>query len=73
MIQKIVRVDVDTQHGFCHPKGGLYVQGAEAVLPVVARLNAQAEQARAELGDALTKRTGSGNREPGRLPAEAKN
>lgn len=43
MIQKVVRVDVDTQHGFCHPKGGLYVQGAEAVLPVVAKLNAQAE------------------------------
>ncbi|HEY3449101.1 MAG TPA: isochorismatase family protein [Myxococcales bacterium] len=43
MIQQIVRVDVDTQHGFCHPKGGLYVQGAEAVLPVVSRLNAQAQ------------------------------
>ncbi|MGC4116756.1 MAG: isochorismatase family protein [Myxococcales bacterium] len=44
MIQKIVRVDVDTQHGFCHPKGGLYVQGSEAVLPVVARLNSQAQE-----------------------------
>jgi nicotinamidase/pyrazinamidase len=43
MIQTIVRVDVDTQHGFCHPKGGLYVAGAEAVLPIVARLNAQAQ------------------------------
>ena len=41
---KIIRVDVDTQHGFCHPKGGLYVQGAEAVIPVVARLNMQAQE-----------------------------
>ena len=44
MAHRIVRVDVDTQHGFCHPKGGLYVQGSEAVLPLVARLNAQAQQ-----------------------------
>ena len=37
---------------------------------VVARLEALAEQARAELGDRLTKRTGSGLREPGRLAAQ---
>jgi len=43
MIQKIVRVDVDTQHGFCDPRGGLYVPGAEKVIPVVARLNAHAQ------------------------------
>jgi nicotinamidase/pyrazinamidase len=40
----IVRVDVDTQHGFCDPKGGLYVAGAEKVVPVVARLNRDAEE-----------------------------
>ena len=34
---------------------------------IVKRLEAEAEKARAELGDALTKRTGSGTREPGRL------
>jgi arylsulfatase A len=36
---------------------------------VLRRLMAHAERARAELGDNLTKRTGTGNREPGRLPA----
>jgi arylsulfatase A-like enzyme len=35
---------------------------------VVARLQALAEQARDDLGDALTQRTGRGVREPGRLP-----
>lgn len=44
MAQRIVRVDVDTQHGFCHPEGGLYVQGAQEVLALVARLNAQAQE-----------------------------
>lgn len=39
----VVRIDVDTQHGFCDPQGGLYVQGAERVVPVVARLNAEAQ------------------------------
>ena len=34
---------------------------------VVKQLNAEAEKARADLGDALTKRTGSGQREPGRV------
>ena len=34
----------------------------------VKRLEAYAEQARAELGDALTKRKGAGVREPARLP-----
>ena len=34
---------------------------------IVKRLEAEAEKARAELGDVLTKRTGSGTREPGRL------
>jgi arylsulfatase len=38
---------------------------------MVKRLEGLAEQARAELGDSLTKRTGSGVREPGRI-AEAK-
>lgn len=33
---------------------------------IVARLEALAEKARAELGDKLTSRTGTGNREPGR-------
>jgi len=36
---------------------------------VIARLTALAEQARADLGDALTGATGSGNREPGPAPA----
>jgi len=35
---------------------------------VVKRLEALAEQARADLGDSLTKRKGAGAREPGRLP-----
>jgi nicotinamidase/pyrazinamidase len=39
----LVRVDVDTQNGFCHPKGGLYIPGAEKILPDVARLNREAE------------------------------
>ena len=33
---------------------------------IVQQLEAEAEKARAELGDALTKRSGSGTREPGR-------
>lgn len=36
---------------------------------VVARLTALAERARADMGDALTKRTGTGTRAPGRVPA----
>ena len=43
---------------------------------IVQRVEAFAEQARAELGDSLTKRVGAGVREPGRLavaqPASAK-
>ena len=35
---------------------------------IVQRLQAEAERARAELGDALTKRNGAGQRDPGRLP-----
>ena len=35
---------------------------------VVARLQALAEQARDDLGDSLTQRTGRGVREPGRVP-----
>jgi hypothetical protein len=34
---------------------------------VVKQLNAEAEKARADLGDALRKRPGSGQREPGRV------
>ena len=34
---------------------------------IVKRLEAEAEKARAELGDALTHRTGNGSREPGRV------
>jgi arylsulfatase len=36
---------------------------------IVRQLEAEAEKARAELGDALTQRPGTGRREPGRLPA----
>jgi arylsulfatase A len=36
---------------------------------VVQRLLTYAEKYRADLGDTLTKRTGTGNREPGRIPA----
>ena len=43
---------------------------AEGHPDVVQRLEAEAEKARQELGDALTKRTGVGAREPGRI-AEA--
>jgi len=38
----------------------------------VKKLMGYAEEARADLGDALTKRTGTGVREPGRLPPEKK-
>ncbi len=38
---------------------------------LVKRLEAEAEKARAELGDALTKRKGKGTREPGRLATPA--
>src|SRR5262249_22706503 len=44
-----IRVDVDTQHGFCDPKGGLYVRGADRVIENVSRLNRHA----AERGIAL--------------------
>lgn len=43
-MELLVRVDVDTQHGFCDPKGGLYVPGAQKVLPLVARLNREAQE-----------------------------
>jgi nicotinamidase/pyrazinamidase len=43
-MELIVRVDVDTQNGFCHPKGGLAVHGAEKILPLVGRLNREAEE-----------------------------
>jgi hypothetical protein len=39
---------------------------------VVKQLQAEVEKARAELGDALTKRKGAGTREPGRLTTAAK-
>ena len=39
---------------------------------IVKQLQAQAEKARVELGDSLTKRTGTGLREPGRLNGENK-
>ena len=38
---------------------------------VVAQLEALAERAREDLGDAVTKRAGKGVREPGRLPEPA--
>ncbi len=37
---------------------------------LVKRLEAEAEKARQELGDAITKRTGKGTREPGRVAVE---
>jgi hypothetical protein len=37
---------------------------------IVKQLNAQAETARTELGDGLTKRPGPGRREPGKLPPD---
>jgi hypothetical protein len=40
---------------------------------VVKQLLAFAEKCRDELGDALTKRTGKGTREPGRVAAAKKN
>lgn len=41
---------------------------AQALPDVVARLQALAERAKGDLGDSLTKRTGRGVREPGRVP-----
>lgn len=43
-MDKIVRVDVDTQHGFCNKDGGLYVNGANCVTSLVAHLNHEAEE-----------------------------
>jgi len=37
---------------------------------IVKRLEAEAEKARRELGDSLTKREGKGAREPGRVSQE---
>lgn len=39
---KTVFVDVDTQLDFLYPAGALYVPGAEAIIPAVARLNGYA-------------------------------
>jgi len=44
---------------------------AESKSKIVQKLEAEAEKAREELGDALTKRKGRGVREPGRLPPDA--
>ena len=38
----LIRIDVDTQNGFCDPAGGLHVKGAERALENVARLNRDA-------------------------------
>lgn len=45
---------------------------ASAQPEVVKRLEQLAEQARADLGDSLTARKGTGTREPGRIPSPAK-
>ncbi len=45
---------------------------ADANLDVMKQLLALAERAREDMGDSLTKRTGKGVREPGRLPPEEK-
>jgi nicotinamidase/pyrazinamidase len=39
-----IRVDIDTQHGFCDPEGGLYVRGAEKAIANVAALNRDAAE-----------------------------
>lgn len=39
---KTVYFDVDTQVDFLYPAGALYVPGAEAIVPLIARLNHQA-------------------------------
>ena len=44
---------------------------AEQHPDIVKRLEAEADKARADLGDALTKQPGPGRREPGRLPKPA--
>lgn len=41
---KTVFVDVDTQIDFMFPAGGLYVPGAERLLPAIARLNRHASE-----------------------------
>jgi nicotinamidase/pyrazinamidase len=43
---RLVRLDIDTQHDFCHPRGALYVPGAERVIPKVAALNRDARERR---------------------------
>jgi nicotinamidase/pyrazinamidase len=40
--KRTIRVDVDTQHGFCDPRGGLYVKDAEVAIAQVTRLNRDA-------------------------------
>jgi nicotinamidase/pyrazinamidase len=40
---KTVYFDIDTQIDFMYPAGALYVPGAERLLPLISRLNQQAE------------------------------
>ena len=64
--------------GYSYPESGLELYDLETDVgeqrnvidrhpDVLARLEALAEKARADLGDALTKRKGVGRREPGRI------
>lgn len=39
---RTIHIDVDTQIDFLYPAGALYVPGAEALTPVIARLNQRA-------------------------------
>ena len=41
---KTVFVDIDSQLDFLYPSGALYVQGAERIVPAIARLNRYAAQ-----------------------------
>jgi len=40
----LIRVCVDVQHSFCHLQGALYTTGAETIVPLIARLNHEAEK-----------------------------
>ncbi|MBF2055356.1 MAG: cysteine hydrolase [Candidatus Sericytochromatia bacterium] len=40
----VIFIDIDTQHDFCHPKGNLYVPGAESLTPVLQKLISHAVQ-----------------------------
>ena len=61
-----VKLDREALYDLVHDIGEITDVSAQHP-DIVKRLEAEAEKARADLGDALTNRPGPGHREPGRL------